>query len=335
MINKKTIKWIIGSSLIFFSLSLFFFLYKQSFSSSLPIDTNKFSDFGTFISGILATTATIAGFILLIETFKMQKEELEFTRDEFQAQNKTLKIEQFDNTFFNLLKNLKDITPDIEDLASIKEEIEFYYGYIQLEEFEKDYQDIRNNQANHERLEFIINSFSYLFVPSFKFQDKTEKATACLEEIRYFFKKNNNTSVQLLRSKLAYRTVFEKSDSMIGHYLRTTYHILKYIKKAEDREMELTESKEEFESTIQKYQDYANLLQAQLSTVELFILFYNGLGFLETKKLLHYYSFLENLPVEQLLDESHDAFYEKWVTNDGNVYREIRFKKRAMEYRIP
>ena len=64
-----------------------------------------------------------------------------------------------------------------------------------------------------------------------------------------------------------------------------------------------------------------------MSSSELLILFLNGLCFKEMKKLIHYYNFLENLAVEDLLKPEHQELYAACKI-DGIDYPKVAFKSR-------
>ena len=54
-----------------------------------------------------------------------------------------------------------------------------------------------------------------------------------------------------------------------------------------------------------EFQRYANFVQAQMATPELFLLYYNLLFFNTLKKEIIKFNILENLYVEDLLDPKH------------------------------
>ena len=62
-------------SVVFFIISLVFFLHRRSFSCAEQIDTSKFGEFGDYIGGILGTFFAAASFILLIYTYYLQRED--------------------------------------------------------------------------------------------------------------------------------------------------------------------------------------------------------------------------------------------------------------------
>ncbi|MCC6373116.1 MAG: hypothetical protein IT236_19080, partial [Bacteroidia bacterium] len=83
-------------------------------------DPNVRGTFGDMFGSInaLFSGLALAGIILTIllqrKELKLQREELKDTRKEFQTQNETLKLQRFENTFFNLLNQHHQIVNAID-----------------------------------------------------------------------------------------------------------------------------------------------------------------------------------------------------------------------------
>ncbi len=91
--------------------------------------------------------------------------------------------------------------------------------------------------------------------------------------------------------RAAYQTLWEKSQSDLGHYFRSLYNVFKYIS-----EHDFTDKKQ-----------YGNIARAQLSDFELVILLYNctsrnGANFIKYSKE---FAIFDNLDVSLLIEESH------------------------------
>ena len=96
-----------------------------------------------------------------------------------------------------------------------------------------------------------------------------------------------------------YKFVFDKFFGQLGHYFRHLYHIFKFIKDSEE--------------TIIKFRDlnfYIGLIQAKLSSSELFLLFYDGILFPKMGDIINYFCPLENLSKEDLLNTEHEKLYQ-------------------------
>lgn len=115
------------------------------------------------------------------------------------------------------------------------------------------------------------------------------------DKSRYSKSKN---IVYILKS---YMDFYQEHQSDLGHYFRNLYHILKYIHNSEDISIE------------DKFK-YTSLLRALLSSYELSLLFYNGLGDYgkeHFKSLIETYSFLKNLDISLLIDKKHKSEYDE------------------------
>lgn len=88
-----------------------------------------------------------------------------------------------------------------------------------------------------------------------------------------------------------FEALYEAHESLLGPYFRTLYHVFKFI----DRNSSLTEEQKA---------DYANMARAQLSNIELCVLFYDGLTTLaaEFMPLIVRYGILKHVNPETLLD---------------------------------
>ena len=109
--------------------------------------------------------------------------------------------------------------------------------------------------------------------------------------------KNNNLNEQEICEK-AYLIYYQYHQSDLGHYFRNLYHIFKFIKKSE----------------IENKKSYTNLVRAQLSNDELFLLFYNSSSTLGKDKflpLIEEYNLLKNLNRKFFIEENnHLDFYK-------------------------
>lgn len=101
----------------------------------------------------------------------------------------------------------------------------------------------------------------------------------------------------------AYEEFFRQQGSELSHYFRNLYHIYKLIY--------LTNSILPNQKTF-----YANIVRAQLSDDELYLLFYNAfapyLGDPKMRYLIKEYSILKNLVKEKLFISSHWDCLEDW-----------------------
>lgn len=112
-----------------------------------------------------------------------------------------------------------------------------------------------------------------------------EKVNSVLAAPSVLSKENAIQLKNILHDK--YNSVFELYASQIGHYFRHLYHIMKYIN-------------DEWDNAIDR-KPYFDLLQAQMSTDELYLTAINGISLYGRKHLLPLLndsSFLENLAID-------------------------------------
>ena len=83
---------------------------------------------GDWIGGTSAPLLSLAGFLMMYGAYKMQQEDLRLTREEmqetrkeFETQNATLKRQEFETTFFHLLKLHHQIVESIHYKSASKE----------------------------------------------------------------------------------------------------------------------------------------------------------------------------------------------------------------------
>ena len=143
--TEKTSKILMYFGIILFSLGIVLFLWGNiDFDKSKQIDATKFGQFGDFVGGLIGSLWAFAGVILFyvalteqrediktnrkvlntqvnalkqqIKEFELQREELELTREVFIEQSTTLKLQQFESTYFNSLNLLNNIIQNINYL---------------------------------------------------------------------------------------------------------------------------------------------------------------------------------------------------------------------------
>lgn len=332
-----TVLFILAIGSIFWGLYIFITFFKgEQLLSGAELDS--LSKKGEYISGLVGTIWALAGVFLFFLALNLQSKELSLqiqelkeTKEVFLAQQEVFHLEQFENSFFNLLKNLRSACPDQEVLNEIRHRIIYKYSYFQDEIYKNDIITIKEGNDDGVTAANICSKLGFLIKHE---MFEKEQAIYLLKTVEENLHTANDAP--LLKSKLAYRIILEDYSVTLGHYYRSLYHILKYIKKEEDREIFSLREKndDKIKEIHKKYSGYSDLVQAQMSMYELYILFFNGLGYDEMKKLLHHFNFLENLAIEDLIDPQFVRFYKEWIDEKGVVYPAIKFKSRTSEYKI-
>lgn len=307
ILTEKFSKRLLIAGVVLLLVGLILFVWNDwSFSSDDKLKADKVAQFGDFVGGLIGSIWALAGVILFyvalteqrkdfatnrevlnaqtdalkqqIREFELQREELSQTRKVFSIQSETLKKQQFESTFFNLLNLHHDIVNSID----LQSRVDKYRG------FEK------------------------LFTTGLKEREKTEKVTETTTGRDCFVKfcngfrnkyrqvknSNKNLSERQLCEK-SYLEYYEQHDSDLGHYFRNLYHIFKFLKN----------------SKVEDKKRYTSLVRAQLSNDELFLLFYNGSSTYGKDKflpLIEEFHVLKNLNLKFFIKENgHDEFYNK------------------------
>lgn len=265
-------------------------------NQSISKDSGDWGTFGDFIGGTLNPTLAFLSFLALLQTIKIQskelkasREELELTRDELarsadaqKEQSKSIKLQNFETTFFNMLSLHKEIIDNLSLISSRKEwKYDGRSGWYGTKKSipEKDRKYLYSILDLPIDIEEIDNLYGKKVI------------SKLFEILNCYIKTAKDQNVTTL-----YYNFYKEYNEIIGHYFRNIYHILKFIKKnSEKKEIEIDS----------KF--YTNILRAQLSNSELALLLLNALskyGKDELLPLLIEYEFMEPLP-KSIIDESY------------------------------
>jgi hypothetical protein len=209
-IFEKENKWItfsvISILMAFLVLGLVIYLglnYEGTFSK-----IGALGPVGDLIGGSTVAFFNIASFLMLIAAIVMQKEELKLQRKELEMQrnelertrkeheitNRTMLIQRFENTFFNML--------------SLHNEI------IALITYRDNYDNVYEGRR---ALTYIYNRFyNYYNRPTGKILDELKKAATEKERV-----------------EIIYSWFYKDYEDYLGHYFRNLYRIVKWINNSE------------------------------------------------------------------------------------------------------
>lgn len=290
MLTEKNSKFLLWTGLILFAIGIGLFFWKETIGFDNRINSEKVAQFGDFIGGIVGSLWSLAGIILFyvalteqrgdikinrqaleaqVEAlkqqtveFELQREELYETRKVFKEQSDTLKIQRFENTFFQLL-NLHHELVDKLNFAPKS-------GMGFSESFEKRAVLTKAYDALNSNIEFS----NYI---------KEENAEGKMDTV---ITKPTSFEEAEKRLKKAYQKFyFDDFNQILSHYFRNVYHIFKFIYKSQL----IDKSKKQF---------YATLVRAQLSSDELYLILYNsihkGLGYPNFLFLIKEYDIMQN-----------------------------------------
>ena len=231
----------------------------------LPSD-GPFDRLNTLFSG-LAFWGVIYAILLQKSELILQRRELELTRNEvrgqkeqLEAQNRTLKHQRFENTFFSLLNLFNSIVNSIEIKRS------------------RMIGETPNTLASGRE---CFATFSLEFGHNYSLQRKEHSDWG-----------DRGLCVT------AYEEFARLRQTLVGHYFRTLYNIVKFIATSE----------------VENKQTYINILRAQLSSSELTLLFYNCIskyGSEKFKIFVEKFGLLENMDFSRLLDPKHRELFNE------------------------
>ncbi len=312
MISEKFSKILLWLGVFLFIIGIVFFIWRENILDlTQPINASKFGQLGDLFGGVIGSIWSLAGVILFyialneqrkdiktnqlalnlqvealnqqIKEFELQRKELEQTREVFEEQSETLKIQRFENTFFQLISLYHEI---IDKLA---------HKPKSFDEYSTDYFQKR------EVISKAVSDLKY-FLKSYS-EDNFRKTAIypkdrSLEEIE-----------KILR--IGYETFYFKTyKQLLSHYYRNIYHIFKFIHKTDLIKKE-------------KKQFYASLFRAQLSSDDLFLIFYNsmyeGLGYPKFLFLIKEFDILQNFDFDLLNQHERHLELFKHLSNEINI----------------
>lgn len=292
--SKETDIWIyiIGLIAVLGILGLWYYTYIE-LKDLKPNERGTLGDmFGTvnaLFSG-LAFAGIIFTILLQRKELRYQRDELKETRAEFIIQNKTLKNQRFENTFFNLLSLHHQIIEGIDfDTQVEKEDGKMWRNY-------------------NDKVEYQIVTVKGRDV----FKDKFEILNQELSDIK----------PEEFNDK--YLEVYATVQTDFGHYFRNLYRIIKYVDSTEfisKAELKIKSDDNSSENKL-KYENqnflirysYTSMVRAQLSDYELLWIFNNCLsqnGIKKFKPLIEKYTLLKNMPKDKLYDEKACELYDE------------------------
>ncbi len=315
---------------------------------------------GDFFGGVIGSFWALTGVFLLYLTLNMQKEELVNQRTELQNTREVFEIQKFENTFFNLLQNQKHLLSELKieapvidrDFGKFDVQIKLHTGTNALIECRSqlatvfdilsnpnstmcDQSDFQHQLANllmeyvhfeqkktNVNLEVDIENAAFIdeanaLLQSFKRAYYTDFFNIHEKDIKIFSQIDSKT-----KCELAYGIFFEKYGPTIGHYFRNFYHILKFLDKIDP--LVKPDAKDQNESLIATtdFIQYAQFIQAQMSSSELLMVFYNASCFTKVLQLINRYGLLENLSSNLLIDEDHNGAFGITLKKVDSYFRQ-------------
>lgn len=253
----------------------------------------------------LAFAGVIVTFRLQRKELDLQRKELEAQRAEFAQQNKTLKLQRFENTFFHMMELQQQIVNDL---------------YIKLSDREK--LNVQTDTGFSTEEAIVDNS------------------VRGRQAIRYIYRHD----VSMYYHEGIFDVIWESGLDgyinapyrvLLDHYFRHLYTILRYVDETDAFALN-DEGKVDAENEWKQKYHYTTIVRATLSRYELLMLYYNGLSIFgreKLKPLIEKYSLFNNLDryglsfSKDYQDMAHinGKKKEDWYTKYGLSGRDYEF----------
>jgi hypothetical protein len=283
-------------------VSLYFYQFRVY---PLSIDNTDWGTFGDFVGGTLNPFFAFMAFLALLTTIKIQSNELELTREElaksslalesqsesFKIQNDSIKQQNFENTFFNML-NLHN---EIMVALKIKEKGLPIKGKLNGMDisFNRHIYNETNNKLGKDAICEVLGIFNRFLIDFNTYPNYENSSMSKFNDEEY--KDYKLHPKQCNRTNELYLMFHDNLQQVFGHYFRNIYQILKFISN----------------SSIENKKFYANIFRAQFSKDELELLFYNCASDIGNEKFLPLiieFEFLEHLPFREDINKKDIAY---------------------------
>lgn len=264
------------ASVLFLVLSILLFIIflfkKEYFNTSFQLNMDLAEQFGTFFSGLVGTTAAIAGSLLIILVFLYQ--------------NKQSRINQLENVFYKMVdyhrENVNNIFFKQKDKAGNIETFSGQGAFVKLKLYLFKCQSLIVEADKYSDQKLSREDILDLSYVVFFYGIDSKWKSFSLEQL----KKYDNDLLDFIFN-LAQKEFNISTQTTLSCYFRNLYNAIILIDSNEDL------------SQKEKY-NYIKLLRAQLSNNELCLLYFDIMSRYGTKwrqkKLVEKYKFLKNIP---------------------------------------
>ncbi|MED3395504.1 putative phage abortive infection protein [Bacillus wiedmannii] len=258
---------------------------------------------GDFVGGTTVTFLTAASVFLLIGTNIMQRKELEMSRQsvdemvnqtkasvkqmkasvrqaeearkETQVTNETMKKQQFETTFFNMLSLHHQIVSDTQinmydewvEEDEVVSQAKLYEGRAAFEKLKEVLEErlAQEKYLRHINIEATHSWEKEMYIPSEEWKEE-------------FLDNPDGISQDLL--DIVYKDFHDEYGNAIGHYMRNNYRIVKFIVEnvvKDEEEQKRIKEEEKRDTVVGDKRFYFGTLRAQWSNAEFELIFINAL----------------------------------------------------------
>lgn len=307
----KPIAW--GLAFLGFATIITFMCISPFNDWSGQTDSVLFGLYGDFIGGFAGSLFSLAGFFLLYLTFRAQQHIIKQQDEELKAQKKAFEQESFETTFFNLLNVQQNLTNEIKAyFKKLKGVAEIEDYAISGREFfsiaVKERFQIEKSLSSQKYFGMHSCSNIYSYLDKEPTRTQKEREIQLVNEIYGITKEKwqeGRKKEGIDRINFIYDLFFHKYHYAIGHYFRNLYHIVRFIRQFEVIQRRKNRDQLEDERIIKQCKNYAQFIQAQMSSDELALLHDNSLGFPRMLKLVKKYNLVDNCSIEDLIDKTN------------------------------
>lgn len=271
-----------GNFVVFIAFASLLLLFTLAITLAIGVYADETSR-GTFgdMFGFANAVFTGLSFIGLLMTISLQRKDLNEQREELQKQSKTLHIQNFENTFFQML-NL---------FNSIMESTEITSGGT-LYKSRKAFLIISNE------VETVLNNYT----------KKPFVLARILKAKRIDIKKKTSLDyLEIHDLSCVYDEIYKKYQDVLGHYFRTYYHVIKLIDKTDGIDKS-------------QYISIARSQISNSEQILLFYNCLHKNGEEKFKPFVENYALLHNLNIEELPSIYYKDFFKDSAYNYTKTY---------------
>ena len=262
------------------------------------------SKVGDFIGGVVGPFWALASVMLFYYALRTQGKDIAAQIKELKETKEVFQNQQFESNFYNLMRSQQEIANSlsvrIEKFGSVED------LYFEGREF------FSIARLNLDEIYKIVTSK----LGARLILEDVAKRYGISEAVISSIQKETDEEVIVKR---VYKLFFDKYHYVVGHYFRHLYHILKYVDDSYIKELSRDISIDRLKEIENNYFRYASFVQAQMSSDELYLLFYNGVCFPKMKGFIEKYDLLENLAYEDLMSEDHRRLYKRELKSRMNI----------------
>ena len=227
--KNNTEKWatifafiLIGTSIVGMAIYLLYFYKAGYLSSTSHVDHEVSGNFGALFGGLFGTAISLSAVLLVWATYNVQRRELRNTKSLMQKQ-------QFETTFFNLLKMQNDIKNGIEfDTKNVLSYIENKEptGVVHEAEFfsqAKDdfYRLFDSDRSLSPKIIVKVWQIDDIVSDDTKYEIRIKKDFEQLEKIPH--------SKAIERINKSYRLFFDYYKGYLGGFFNMLFYILSFL----------------------------------------------------------------------------------------------------------